>query len=109
MLSNDSLLEVSLVVASLVVAVIAIVSELPTRRRVRRDMAILNTYGFTPFAVISLISLFLDSFLAIINSFLELDVFYLMESIILANCIVIFLPMTAYYCFILLRMAQPDA
>lgn len=107
MLSNDTVLQTSLVIASIIVAIVTIVTDLPTRRHIRSDMNILNSGVFIPFATLSLATLYLCSFLALVNSVLESESLSFIQTLILADCVVLFLPITSYYCFLLLRMAQP--
>lgn len=106
MLSNGILLETSLVVASIMFAIMALISQIPTRERARPDMLILIDFGFIPYVAISLVMLFAISALALVNSFYELESLSVIASVILLHCIGLFLPIVAYYCFVLIRMTH---
>lgn len=107
MLLNDTLLQTSLVVASIIFTVFTIISAIPSHYRVRRDMAILVNYAFAPFATLSLLSLFAVSFLSLLNSFLELQLLIAASTVILTVSVTIFIPAMGFYCVVLIRMLHP--
>ena len=107
MLSNGAILETSLVVASIQIALLAFAAQIPTRERVRVDVTIFIDSQFVPYVAISLALLFLISALAIVNSFFELESLCFVTSFMLLHSVGIFLPIVSYSCIELVRMVHP--